>query len=472
LAAAKPALDAARTMPAQVLRRMALERGAHRGARRGALVAMPLLAVSGLTLAFGPDELYVAFAGLFAVLAAGALLTPAATILLMRGVDWAVGRRLRLPALMAVRGVSASLSRTGVATAALAVAIATVNGVGLMITSFRGSLGDWLDSTLTADLYVGFDGTGHELTDSLLRSIEGIDGVLGLSLTRTILVPATAGAIAVRAVRPGARGWGLVVVDGEPGAVFAALAAGRGILASERLMFARKLRVGDVVVLPTPLGEQELPILGAYRDFNTGSYSVVLALERYRRDWMDSELTGIGVDLDEGADAAAAEAALGSILAGETGIRIRSSRGIEQLSLEVFDRTFKITEVLRVLAAIVAFLGVLSALLAIELERAHELGVLRALGFSPRGIATNLLTQTGLLGAAAGLIAMPIGTALAALLVHVINRRSFGWSMSFALTPGPLAAGFLLAVAAALLAGLYPSWRASRVELAMALREE
>ena len=118
---------------------------------------------------------------------------------------------------------------------------------------------------------------------------------------------------------------------------------------------------------------------------------------------------------------------------------MRSSETIERLSLEVFDRTFKITEVLRVLAAIVAFLGVLSALLSIELERARELAVLRALGFVPRQLLATLLTQTGLLGAAAGLAALPLGAALAALLVHVINRRSFGWSMSFVVTPARLA---------------------------------
>jgi putative ABC transport system permease protein len=263
-----------------------------------------------------------------------------------------------------------------------------------------------------------------------------------------------------------------MVVEGEPSTALTALAEGRGVLVSERLLFARGLRVGETVTLPTPTGAETLPIAGAFRDFNTGNYSIVIALERYQRDWNDLGLTGIGVDLAEGADAAEAESALREELAGYSGARVRSSSGIERLSLEVFDRTFKITEVLRILAAIVAFLGVLSALLAIELERAHELGVLRALGFSPRGLAATLLTQTGLLGVAAGLIAIPLGITLAGLLVHVINRRSFGWSMSFVVSAGPLATGLLLAIVAALLAGIYPSWRASRIELAAALREE
>jgi putative ABC transport system permease protein len=151
---------------------------------------------------------------------------------------------------------------------------------------------------------------------------------------------------------------------------------------------------------------------------------------------------------------------------------VRSTARLEELSLAVFDRTFQVTEVLRVLAGIVAFLGILSALLAIELERARELSVLRTLGFTPGGLGATLLTQTGLLGLAAGLAAMPIGTGLALLLVHVINRRSFGWSMEFVLTPQALASGVALAVAAALLAGIYPAWRASRIELGAALRED
>jgi putative ABC transport system permease protein len=151
---------------------------------------------------------------------------------------------------------------------------------------------------------------------------------------------------------------------------------------------------------------------------------------------------------------------------------VRSSVRLQELSLAVFDRTFKVTEVLRVLAGVVAFLGILSALLAIELERARELSVLRTLGFTPGGLGATLLTQTGLLGLAAGLAAAPIGTALAWLLVHVINRRSFGWTMEFVLTPQALASGVSLAVLAALLAGIYPAWRASRIELGAALRED
>ncbi len=471
LAAAKPALDAARIAPAAALRRAVIERRAHAAARTAAYAALPLLAVSALTLVLGPSELYAAFGALFGVLAAGALLTPLATIALMSALDRLLGRHAGMPVTLAVRGVGASLSRTGVATAALAVAVATVNGIGLMVASFRSSLDEWLDTTLTADVYVSATVDGTALSDLLASgALMNIPGVEAVVPTRARIVPTAAGDVAIRAVEPGARGWGVALIGDAPATALDALASGTAIVASERLLFARELRVGDELELPSPSGAQRLPIAAAFRDFNTGVPSIVMALDRYRRDWRDAELTGVGIDLARAADTEAVESAVREVVGNAA--RVRSSARIEELSLAVFDRTFKVTEVLRVLAGVVAFLGILSALLAIELERARELGVLRTLGFGPRGLAATLLTQTGLLGLAAGLAALPIGTALALLLVHVINRRSYSWTMDFVVTPQALAAGVSLAVVAALLAGIYPAWRATRIDLGAALRED
>lgn len=470
LAGAKPALDAARAAPALALRRADLERRSRRGARVAVWLAVPLAAGGLLLTALGPSSLRYAFAGLFGVLAACALLVPAATLLLMRGLEAATRRGVTLPSLLAIRGVGASLSRTGVATAALAIAIATVNGVGLMISSFRTSLDHWLGTTLSADLYVAFDGDGRSLTAEQLSALEHIAKVRGVSLTRSVLVPTPSGEFAVRGVRPGPDGWGLDILGADPSAALAAVADGSGVVVSERLAFARSLHVGETLGIPSPAGEQRLPIVGEFRDFNTGVYSVVVSLDWFRRYWRDSSITGIGVYVERGSPTMPVEARIRTITPEPT--RIRSADAIRETSLEIFDRTFQITEVLRILAAIVAFLGVLSALLSIELERSRELAILRTLGFTPRELTATLLAQTGLLGAAAGLAAIPIGTVLAALLVHVINRRSFGWTMDFVFSAGAPAAGLLLAVGAALLAGIYPAWRSARGGLAGALREE
>jgi len=340
----------------------------------------------------------------------------------------------------------------------------------LMISSFRTSLDHWLGTTLTADLYVAFDGGGRALTSEQLASLEDIAGVRGIALTRAVLVPTLFGEIAVRAVRPGPNGWGLQIVGADQTTALAEVAAGRGVVVSERLAFARGLKVGESLAIPTPAGIQRLSIAGAFRDFNTGDYSVVVSLDWLDRYWNDSSITGLGVNLEPGVSAVAIEERIRAIA--PDAARIRSTAAIRSGSLDIFDRTFQITEVLRVLAAIVAFLGVLSALLSIELERARELAILRAIGFAPRDLVATLLAQTGLLGLAAGLAAAPIGIVLATLLVHVINRRSFGWTMDFVLTPGALMTGLALAVVAAMVAGIYPAVHVVRIGLDGALREE
>ncbi len=145
---------------------------------------------------------------------------------------------------------------------------------------------------------------------------------------------------------------------------------------------------------------------------------------------------------------------------------------MREASLEVFDRTFAVTTVLRWLAMVVAFVGVLSALMAQELERAHEIGVLRALGLTPAQVWKLTTSQTAFMGLVAGLLALPVGSALALVLIFVINRRSFGWTLQVQITPTVLLQAVCLAVGAALLAAVYPAWRMGRMELSAALREE
>jgi putative ABC transport system permease protein len=127
---------------------------------------------------------------------------------------------------------------------------------------------------------------------------------------------------------------------------------------------------------------------------------------------------------------------------------------------------------LRLLAAVIAFLGVFSALLAIQLERTRELGVLKAVGMTPAQLRGIVLGETALVGSVAGLYAVPVGTVLALLLTDVINRRSFGWSMDLTLDGGVLVSGILMALFSALLAGIYPAARMARIQPAEALRAE
>ncbi|HEX5941719.1 MAG TPA: ABC transporter permease, partial [Anaerolineales bacterium] len=153
-------------------------------------------------------------------------------------------------------------------------------------------------------------------------------------------------------------------------------------------------------------------------------------------------------------------------------VHVNPSGVLREEALVVFDRTFAITAAMQLVTTLVAFIGVLSSLLALQLEKAREMGILRALGLTVAEMRRLTFWETGLLGASAGLLALPTGYILAWILIFVINQRSFGWTLQMHADPAPFAQAFLLAISAALLAALYPAWRIGRMQPAAALRGE
>jgi putative ABC transport system permease protein len=460
-----PAIEAA--SPAELERRSDLERGAHQLARRAALAALPVAVVGGLLLVADSQSLLVGFGGLFCVLAAGALLIPLTTVALMTMLDRLASPLLGLSARWAVRGVKATLSRTGIATAALTVAVATVMSIGLMISTFRVSFIDWLDTTLTADFYLL--GAGDNLDAG--NRIAALPGVRGIGITARDSLPSEFGVLGIRAAVPGPDGWGLDLVQGTEARLTEALESG-GIVISEPFAYRSRLNAGDALTLPTPEGTRTFPIAAVAREYNSAGAAVLFAMSTYSEHWGRPTAFGFGVHLTPDADREAVERRILELFPTLDPRQLRSTASIERISLFIFDRTFEVTAVLRTLAGLVAFLGILSALMALQLERERELAVLRSIGMSRASVAGNVLAQTGLLGLTAGLLSIPLGTLLAWVLVDVINRRSFGWTMQFEISGVPLAQGVALALIAALAAGLYPGLVASRTKLALALREE
>ncbi len=191
----------------------------------------------------------------------------------------------------------------------------------------------------------------------------------------------------------------------------------------------------------------------------------------YERYWNDRLISGFSVYLEEGSNLGAASAAIRRALGGRE-VVVQSNRALRQAALEVFDRTFLITGVLRLLVTLVAIIGVLSALMSLQLERAREIGVMRALGLTQLEVWLVSTSQSGLMGLVSGALAVPVGLCVAAIMIFVINRRSFGWTLQMEAAPEILLQAFLLALVASVIAGLYPAFRMSRTPPALALREE
>jgi putative ABC transport system permease protein len=110
--------------------------------------------------------------------------------------------------------------------------------------------------------------------------------------------------------------------------------------------------------------------------------------------------------------------------------------------------------------------------MALELERARELAILRATGLTPWQVWRLVVTETAVMGLAAGLLAIPMGLTLSVVMIFVVNKRSFGWSLNMIVAPEVLVQAVALALVGALLAGIYPAWRMARNPPAAALRGE
>lgn len=470
VAAAVPALEAARTRPRAAMNRAVLERLRRKQLLPRLQVSAALAVVAVIVLA-STAQLEAAFAGIFIALTAAALLVPVLVYGLMR---WLAGAVNWLPLAYAARSVAANLSRTGPAVAALMLAVATFSGVGLMIGSFRVSVGDWLNYSLDADVLVRPDDPSYLIAgdreQELLDRLRALPGVVDLSLSRRTSLPESAGLGSLLAIEPASAGlW--PQAPGDRDAIIERLAGGDRVLVSEAFARKRQLEAGDSLALLTNVGDRSFVIDGIFTDYTTDLGLVAMDLRRYRELFDDLQLDSIGLFAAPGRTA---EVLAGvEQLAEERGdLSVTTSAWLRELSLEVFDRTFTITQVLRLIAGLVAVIAVINALQAQRLDSRRELATLRALGLSPGQLLRLGELQTLLLGAISGILAVPVGILLAWLLIVVVNRIAFGWSMVFEVDWALLGQAVVLAAGAGLLAGWLPNRRALRDMPAVALRED
>lgn len=479
LATLVPAIEAAGASPRVAMGRSALEQRWREAMPRLGLGSAVCFLAGAFLLAASQQSLVGSFVGFFGLVAGAALLAPVATVAVMAIMRPVARTILGVLGAMSARGVVAALSRTGVAVAALMTAVSVTVSVGIMIDSFRGTVLTWLESQLQADVYISPPDMSAGRADvrferDLIEALSKTPGAAGYSTVRradTLVEGETTQLIAIE-VRSAGYEPAYDLKEGNLDEVWQAFRAGEGALISEPFAYRFSKGVGDTIRVRTDRGEVDLPVVAVYYDYASDRGVVALSRTLFERYWDDRAYNGIALWLDEGVSSETLIERVRERIGPEREVMIQSTRQIRELSIEIFDRTFTITAVLRLLAVVVAFVGVLSALMALQLERAREFGVLRANGMTPGQLWQLVLSQTGLMGLVAGLLSLPLGVLLATVMIHVINLRSFGWSLKMSVSPELLGQAMLVSVGAALLAGLYPAFKLSRVSPALALREE
>ncbi|AKJ95385.1 ABC transporter, permease [Thioalkalivibrio versutus] len=478
-AALAPAWEAARVASPAGTGRGGLERRARGWAVWLALASIVLLLAGVGLIVTGAGALVGGFVALFLLIAGFVLLLPWVLAWTLRGLAVLV-RGAALPRI-AVRSLERSLSRSAPATSALTLALAAAIGVAVMVGSFRGSVEQWLGQALTSDLYVvpaapASARGGARLPEDWTADLVARSGAVSVSSGTSQEVVSDRGLVDLYVVRPHAD-WldylPLLEAAVPREALGARLAADDAVLVTEPFAAHHDVGLGDRLSLAAAGGRRAFDILGIYRDYGNPQGTVLMTQAAFARGGAPPDGVGsFGLRLPDGADAEQAVEHLEAWLAAQDHAALVTRPGdIEQESMAIFDRTFAITHLLRVITLVVAFIAILGALIALQMERAREFATLRSLGLLPGGVRGLVVLQGGVLGVFAALAAIPLGLGMGWLLIEVINREAFGWGMDLRLPWVEVGETVLLGVGAALLASVIPAWRMARMRLVPALRE-
>ena len=479
LSAFAPAREAMEVSPTEAMSRGAHEHHARLRWRRAlawsvALAVLAVVASQAAPLDGKPVGGYVA-----ALLAVGsaALAAPAVVLLVNRATRFVVQRRVE--SLLAGRSLAASLSRTSVVVAALATAIAMMASVGIMVASFRETVTLWLDIQLRADLYVapaGRTAAGEypPLSSAVPDILASTPGVAAVDLFHALEFHyhgerATLGAGNLEIVRRYGR---LRFLPGEDrDTILRSLPGQDRAIVSEPFANKHGIRTGDRITLPLGSRNVTVTVAGVYYEYSSSQGFVLLDRSTLLRYLPGQPVTNAAVYLEPGADAAGVQKEMQRRTVG-LGVTVGLNQSLRRNAIAIFDRTFAITWALEAVAIVVAMLGAANSLLALVLDRRRELGLLRYLGASPSQLRGMILVEAGFLGLLATAVGLALGFALSLLLIFVVNKQSFGWTIQFHPPVDLLAGALLLVWCVTVLAGLYPARVAARLNPIEVIHEE
>lgn len=485
VAALAPALEAADTPPA-----LAMRAGSWEARQRGrtwpwaALGGVLLLAAAALARLPAIGGMPLAGYAAAALLVLGCSFWAPIAVVAMANAASALADRLAAPASLALaaRNFRQAVGRNAVAVAAVMVGAAMTIGVATMVGSFRTTVAAWIETTLPGSFYLhapsagatGGLGTIATVDPRTIGLVSQVPGVLAVEGFRERLLPFRGVTIHLGGADMDvlARHGRLVLRDGGDARPHYAACIGRDrVLVSEALTIKHGIDAGDRLELPTPAGPRAFEVDAVYHDYASDQGYVLMDRGTYMHHWHDPSVTDIAVYTAPNTDLEALRGRLRTAL-GDAPVVITGSEQLRGQVMRVFDDTFAITYAMHVVAIAVSLLGVAGALAALVLERGREIAVLRQVGLLRRQIAAMVVAEAGLIGITGSALGLVAGGMLAALLIQVINRQSFGWTVHFQAPVGFAALTVLAVVAAAMLAGWLPARRAAATPIAEALRNE
>jgi putative ABC transport system permease protein len=413
------------------------------------------------------------------LVAASALAIPAVVDVLLKISSKMLGRIFGVEALLASRSLAGSLRRTSVLVGALSTAIAMMTAVGIMVGSFRETVAVWMADQLPADLYLrpaGYAAADRHPTISLglADKIAKLPGVMAVDRLRAYEIsyenmPATLLSVDVDLLRSHHNSDFFSGRSKEE--VLGELRDSNVVLVSEPFANKHGVKRGDFLTLALGGRKGSFRIADVYYDYSSERGNILMdrqTLLRYLPDPAPSNLA-IYVSPDANLDTVRNE--IEKTAAGQR-VLLFSNRDLRGEAIRIFDRTFAITYALEAVAVLVAVMGIAGALLALVIDRRRELGLLHFLGAAKNQIRKLILVEAGLLGLLANIAGLMLGFALSLVLIFVINKQSFGWTIRFHWPVEILLAALTIVYVATVLAGLYPAQMAVQLNPIEVVHEE
>jgi putative ABC transport system permease protein len=395
-----------------------------------------------------------------------------------------VGGSLRL---IAADQAARHPGRNAVTVSALMVGLSIMIGVVVMVRSFRDTVEFWVDETVMADLIVAPQSwlqgkqsgqASRALPGGWRSALSSIDGIAAVDTYREVYVGVTGQSVALvsRDLRLHAERSRYLMVHGDSSTALRRAAETGGVLLSEVLATRLRVREGDKVSITTPAGPVAVPVEGVFYDYATDGGKMVMDRTWYQQQWRDDRVTVYSVYLAAGADADHVRQSIVTHVAGLDGMTLPPlvirNHELRREILDIFDRSFVLTYVLEAIAVLVAVLGIVNTLVTAVLERRREFAALRAIGASTRQVERLVLWEAAYLGLIGAALGVAGGLLLALLLIRVINKQSFGWTIQMTVPGGLILQAVGLALTAALMAGYWPARWAARQPVVEGLREE
>jgi putative ABC transport system permease protein len=476
-----PAREASKVPPTEAMARAGREYSIRVERKRDALLAL-LLAVIGAACARVPaiaGKPIFGYLSALLLIAASSLAIPALVHACTSIGASALRALLGVEAMLASRSLAGSLRRTSVLVGALSTAIAMMTSVGIMVGSFRQTVVTWMDEELPADLYLRPAGDPAAdrhptIAPDLADRIARLPGVESVSRFRAYEIeyqglPVTLAGAEMNPNRP--REFSNFLSGRPPRRVLAELAVGDAAIVSEPFAYKHHVQAGDSITLWLGGRQVAFRIADIFYDYGNERGFILLdrvTMLRYLPDPAPSNLAvylAPGVDLETARNAIKRAAAHHDVL-------IFSNRDIRREGVRIFDQTFAITYALEAIAVIVAVMGIAGALLSIVIDRRREFGLLRIMGATSAQIRRLILVEAGLIGILANIAGLALGIVLSFVLIFVINKQSFGWTIQFHWPVSVLFSALSFVYVSTVLAGIYPARIAQRLNPIEVMHEE